>query len=261
MTYTIRELSKDMISIAYDRQGTRALQRLIEYAHTDDQRKVIITAFNVPEQVLKLMFDSHGCYVITAMLENMPIDDVKFIFDVAVLYCEKLASDQHGLCVLKKCVSLTSPKEKLPHNITSRTQDKKLEESTRTKEHNRLAERILHYAGVFVNNQFGNYLIQNLLDVATVDCMGKLHLKFQSHYCEYSGQKFSSNVVEKFLRKASEAIKEDIVNEIIDAPDFLLTPGLFRQLCYSECTSKRLKKPSLPTHGENRSLHRKFNEK
>eukprot|EP01083_Nonionella_stella_P064045 166588_1 len=393
----LQKLAPDMSSVSCNRQGTRVMQKLIQSASTQEQRLTIVKAVNVEDIILNLMYDPHGCYVINSLLEMFPLLEVEFILDVAVKKCRELACDQHGLCVLKKCISVTapswfssdeffkysqltqaaglpddmsahedmrlatnvlgtlspvalpgqtitadaensspdqlsptqvsgqissSPSRSTPASVLGSTPDlvqevvsisapasvlgiapatmngltngtaldatpgcipgsvqhsapssvngtaaaaagldrpispagsglgvrntmsspangvngvpetsqdssaevpedlRSDEEDFRRIQHDRLAQRILEYAGEFVNNQFGNYLVQNLLDVTAPNVKRDLHACFKDHYCHFATQKFSSNVVEKFLKVCNFDIRTEIILELINASDF-----------------------------------------
>jgi len=54
---------------------------------------------------------SSGSHVVHALLDQFPMNVLKFLFDQVHRYCNQLALDQHGLCVLKKCITLALPEE------------------------------------------------------------------------------------------------------------------------------------------------------
>lgn len=228
----LKRLKTEIPGVSCDRQGTRVMQRIIQHAEEDAQIDMIIDAIRDQDQVRSLMLDSHGCYVINAMIEFMPIQKVVFVFDVAVEHCEFLASDQHGLCVLKKCLQRTAEKPTQPkNNANARPNDfappdRKPRQSTNEDrecmraQYERLASKVLEHALDFVDNQFGNYLVQCLLDLATEKVRDDMHSIFRTRYCEFSMKKFSSNVVERFLKSGSDKIRQEIVDELIRSSNF-----------------------------------------
>lgn len=228
----LKRLQKEIPAVSCDRQGTRVMQRIIQHAEEDAQIEMVIDSIRGQDQVRHLMLDSHGCYVINAMIEFMPIKKVVFIFDVAVEHCEFLASDQHGLCVLKKCLQRTASKQ-TPNktNANARGNDftapvrrprpsSDVDKQCMQEQYDRLASKVLRHALDFVDNQFGNYLVQCLLDLATEKVRDEMHGIFRGRYCEFSMKKFSSNVVERFLKSGSQPIREGIVDELIRSPNF-----------------------------------------
>jgi hypothetical protein len=135
-----------------------------------------------------------------------------------------------SLCVLKKCLSMCPLSDFL---VFSR-------------------RFILEYTLEFVNNQYGNYLIQHILERVNAGQMGPqppqqittstpqsphpriadaddpnrhqlpsinelLYAKLRGHFARLSRQKFSSNVVEKCLRIPVPHLRTAIVAELIEA--------------------------------------------
>jgi len=83
---------------------------------------------------------------------------------------------------------------------------------------------IVKHTNTLVENQYGNYIVQHLLDVCPPSITNTIKEKMQSKYVRYSKQKFSSNVVEKCLRQSDKhdnMVKGDagsVKNEKDDEP-------------------------------------------
>eukprot|EP00475_Leptophrys_vorax_P003708 TRINITY_DN12175_c0_g1_i1.p1 TRINITY_DN12175_c0_g1~~TRINITY_DN12175_c0_g1_i1.p1 ORF type:complete len:1012 (+),score=259.86 TRINITY_DN12175_c0_g1_i1:37-3072(+) len=187
----LRRLSNSMGDVACDRQGTRVMQKIIQYSSLPKERDVILEALS--QHYLDMMYDPHGSYVINSLTELIPFDKLTGLLKVASDNCSSLAVNQHGLCVLKKCLSRCVAEK---------------DES--------LTLVILDFVLDFVDNQYGNYLVQHVLAVGNADGRRQLHRKLQGSYCALSKQKFSSNVVEKCLGSLDSAEKEDIIKEFMD---------------------------------------------
>ena len=191
-TSLISMLQPDLAGISCDRQGTRAVQKLVTCSTNPEQVELMVGAFD-DGRIFSTCVDSNGSHVIHAILDNYPIDSVKCVFEVCHIRCREMALDQHGLCVLKKCVTL-APRP----------------------EFDSLSTRILEYALDLVNNQYGNYLIQHLINRDDPECNVRIQNALKSHYAQLSRQKFSSNVVEKCLKAGSQVWKSQIVRELGD---------------------------------------------
>lgn len=63
---------------------------------------------------------------------------------------------------------------------------------------------IVKHTNTLVENQYGNYIIQHLLDVCPVQITSTIKEKLCGKYVRYSKQKFSSNVVEKVIRHSNK---------------------------------------------------------
>lgn len=76
--------------------------------------------------------------------------------------------------------------------------------------------QIIHDSLELVNNQYGNYLLQHLVEQRNEECNRGLHQRLGGHYAVLSRQKFSSNVVEKCLKFGSASWREAIIHELMD---------------------------------------------
>jgi len=206
----LAKLANHFPHISCDRQGTRAVQKIVGATTTHQQREVFMSSISRESDLLRLMRDSNGSHVIHAVLDKFPLSMVTPIFNLAYKTCYKLAVHQHGLCVLKKCMTLAKPKDFM-----------------------NLSEKVLLKVLQLVNDQYGNYLIQHIIDRSIInkqnstqgdhkesdtngDAIKLLHSRLKSHYCGLSRQKFSSNVVEKCLRVGSTDWQADIIEELMD---------------------------------------------
>merc|ERR1712130_238763 len=167
--------------------------------------------------LLQLMEDPNGCHVILALVNYFPYDMVEFIFELSLAEYKELAKNRHGLCVLKKCVTLC-PAEMFME----------------------FSARVCNDAMSLVNHQYGNYLLQHILDRANnvtgegqeyikdfVQCNMWLHSGLKTYYGWLSRQKFSSNVVEKCLGLDDGRLNTLITEEILEDKDKNI-PALLR---------------------------------
>jgi hypothetical protein len=157
-------------------------------------------------KLLQLIRDPNGSHVIHALLDHFTSDRLDYVIDVAFGAVRQLGVDQHGLCVLKKCITLVT-----------------------TEVFTRFAMRVLEHVLEFVDNQYGNYLVQHIIErtnhvpgaVSESDatlyyqCNQSLHRGLSNHYARLSRQKFSSNVVEKCLRLNDRRVRSLIINELM----------------------------------------------
>ena len=68
-----------------------------------------------------------------------------------------------------------------------------------------------------VQDQFGNYVVQYVLDLDFQIVRVDLIKEFCGHIASLSTQKFSSNVIEKCLEVATPAVQNLIIEEIMQA--------------------------------------------
>jgi len=79
-----------------------------------------------------------------------------------------------------------------------------------------LISEIVENALELVQDAFGNYVVQYVLDNAGRNVSRALMKKLLGSIPNLAVQKFSSNVVEKCLQNADEDIKICIIDELID---------------------------------------------
>lgn len=73
--------------------------------------------------------------------------------------------------------------------------------------------------GLCVQDAFGNYVVQYVLELGQADSSRAVVESTKGHFAELSMQKFSSNVVEKCLKLGGlDAEREVIIMELVSSP-------------------------------------------
>lgn len=189
-TVLIENASHDLVRIALNQHGTRALQKMIEFISTPGQIKTIIEALRY--RVVELIQDLNGNHVIQKCLNKLSSADAQFIFDAVGNHCIDVGTHRHGCCVLQRCIDHASGEQKAW-----------------------LIRQISNNAFVLVQDPFGNYVVQYILDLNEPIFTEPLVGMFQGHAGQLSKQKFSSNVIEKCLRCAQEPSKDMLIEEML----------------------------------------------
>ncbi|KAI0124941.1 putative RNA-binding protein [Xylariales sp. AK1849] len=197
-TKMIENAAPQMVRIALNQHGTRALQKMIEFVTLDEHVSIIVEALRY--QVVDLIQDLNGNHVIQKCLNKLTPRDAQFIFDAVGMHCVDVGTHRHGCCVLQRCIDHASGDQKIW-----------------------LIGQITENAPSLVQDPFGNYVVQYIIDLNEPTFTEPLVLKFQGKMGLLSRHKFSSNVIEKCLRCASEAGRDRMVNE-------LLVPGEMERL-------------------------------
>ncbi|UKZ82085.1 hypothetical protein TrVFT333_009869 [Trichoderma virens FT-333] len=190
-TVLIQNASKDMVRIALNQHGTRALQKMIEYVSTPQQVHLIIEALRF--RVVELIQDLNGNHVIQKCLNKLTASDAQFIFDAVGNNCVEVGTHRHGCCVLQRCIDHATGQQKLW-----------------------LIQRITEHARILVQDPFGNYVVQYIIDLNEPTFTEPIVATFQGCISQLSRHKFSSNVIEKCLRCAQAPSKDMIVEEILN---------------------------------------------
>ena len=190
-TVLIQNATSNMVPIALNQHGTRALQKMIEHVTTQVQINLIVEALR--NQVVELIQDLNGNHVIQKCLNKLSAADSSFIFDAVGKHCVEVGTHRHGCCVLQRCIDHADGAQKVW-----------------------LIERITDHAVTLVQDPFGNYVVQYIIDLNEESFTEPLVRQFQGRIGSLSKHKFSSNVVEKCLRCASDLSRDLIVTELLN---------------------------------------------
>ncbi|KAI9852044.1 MAG: hypothetical protein M1838_002013 [Thelocarpon superellum] len=189
-TALINNAAPQMVKIALNQHGTRALQKMIEFISTPEQVQTIIFALH--DRVVELIQDLNGNHVIQKCLNRLTPEDAQFIFDAVGHNCVVVGTHRHGCCVLQRCIDHASGIQK-----------------------GNLVRQISMNSFPLVQDPFGNYVVQYILDLGEPSYTEPLIRGFVGHVAALSKQKFSSNVIEKCLRTADPAMKQLLVEEML----------------------------------------------
>ncbi len=181
-----------MLSIALNQHGTRALQKMVEYVSTPEQIEIIVLALK--DRVVELVQDLNGNHVIQKCLNKLGPENSQFIFDAVGRHCVIVGTHRHGCCVLQRCIDHAKGAQRA-----------------------QLISAITSNAFSLVQDPFGNYVVQYILDLDEPLFTKPLCLSFAGNIPALSKQKFSSNVIEKCLRTADVETKRMMVEEMLHA--------------------------------------------
>ncbi|OAL01919.1 ARM repeat-containing protein [Phaeosphaeriaceae sp. SRC1lsM3a] len=190
----VRNACPAMVSIALNQHGTRALQKMIEFISTEEQTEMIIQALS--GQVVDLIQDLNGNHVIQKCLNHLKSLEAQFIFDAVGEHCITVGTHRHGCCVLQRCIDHASGFQKVE-----------------------LVRKITAHSFHLVQDPFGNYVVQYILDLNDPNFTTPMCGGFQGKVVELSKQKFSSNVIEKCIRCAEMPAKQLLIEELLDAEE------------------------------------------
>ena len=181
-----------MIKIALNQHGTRALQKMIEFISSPVQVEMITAALD--GDVVSLIQDLNGNHVIQKCLNHLEHEDVQFIIDAVCDHVVIVGTHRHGCCVLQRCIDHASGAQRA-----------------------QIVRAITQHCHALVQDPFGNYVVQYIMDIGEPKLSEPLCQTFIGHVAPLSRQKFSSNVVEKGIRTASEETRRSLIMELADA--------------------------------------------
>jgi len=79
-----------------------------------------------------------------------------------------------------------------------------------------LIQAVLSHAIELVQDPFGNYVIQYILDFGDETSTNLVVQQFVGHVTHLAMQKFASNVIEKCIRVAPYALRKELIEELIN---------------------------------------------
>ena len=161
-----------IVDVSMNMHGTRSVQKLIDCMVTPDQINIIIKALD--GHVVRLIKDLNGNHVVQKCLNKLAPEQNQFIYDSVTRHCIEVSSHRHGCCVFQRCIDHASPAQKA-----------------------QLAAEVTVNALPLVQDAFGNYVVQYILDLNVREFSRPLISRFFESVFPLSLQKFSSNVIEK----------------------------------------------------------------
>lgn len=179
-----------LVNIALNQHGTRALQKMIEFISTPEQTQTVVGALK--DHVVELVQDLNGNHVIQKCLNRLSAEDAQFVYDAVGAHCVVVGTHRHGCCVLQRCIDHASGEQRA-----------------------HLIAQITNNAFSLVQDPFGNYVVQYILDLGEPHFTEPLCKSFHGNIPALSKQKFSSNVIEKCLRTADHQISRQMVDEML----------------------------------------------
>lgn len=201
----VKSVSTRLVNASLNLHGTRSVQKVVELCAQDEENGVLQqnsdgeSASDILMEALapaaaRLCIDSHGNHVIQRIILKLGPKYSEFVFDAVAASVGDVARHRHGCCVIQRCLD-SPPSEARSH----------------------LVRRIVEKALELMQDAYGNYVVQYVLDVCSDDdvhavcesVVGKVNL--------LAIQKFSSNVMEKCLERCSERVKELYMEEMSDA--------------------------------------------
>ena len=173
-------MKDSLIKIACNSRGTHALQNLISIANLAEEESIYQLSFQ--GSIVRLSKDANASHVVQRLL--VTVKNKYFIIKEILGNVRELAMDKLGLCVIKKCV-------KDPQVFSE----------------------ILEHCMILMQDPYGNYAVQNVLDTWKEECAFEFVSSIQSKTAQLCIQKYASNVMEKAMK--IENIREAIVRELI----------------------------------------------
>lgn len=182
-------IAPQLFELSLDPHGTRVVQKIIEIFGQTDCISQVATSLEPHSQ--QLITDMNGNHVVQRFLSACSPGLNQFIYDAVCANIFPVATNRHGCCVLQRCIDSASEFQR---------------ES--------LVSCIVENAVALVQDAYGNYAVQYVLDLNLPSVNARLGHIFTQQIVVLSEQKFSSNVIEKCLQQNKPEVQELMIREI-----------------------------------------------
>ncbi|KAG6895519.1 hypothetical protein C0992_000863 [Termitomyces sp. T32_za158] len=173
------ETFKHFAELMTDPFGNYLCQKLLEYS-TDEQRNLLCDS--VAQDLVNISLNMHGTRAVQKMVDFL-----------STRRQAKVATHRHGCCVLQRCIDHASDHQRV-----------------------QLVTEITYHALTLVQDPYGNYVVQYILDLNDNRFSDAVIRQFIGNVCALSVQKFSSNVIEKCIRVAEHNTRKVLIDELLN---------------------------------------------
>jgi hypothetical protein len=190
--FILKNISPDFYFIACHNCGTHALQALIDVVNSPEEIDLIREAMK--DYIYDLSIDNNGTHVIQKIFTKFDEDMRKHINYIILENLANLCNDANGISVIKKFVNGNKSEE--------------IRDS--------IVDNIANHGVMIMQNAYGNYIIQHIFDAWGAEICRKVLKIVEDNITTLSTQKFSSNVVEKFLDVIDYKNKKTVVKDFFN---------------------------------------------
>ncbi|KAA1471147.1 ARM repeat-containing protein [Dentipellis sp. KUC8613] len=177
-----------ILPLSLQMYGCRVVQKAVEYI-LPDQQAVFVK--ELEPHVLKCVKDANGNHVVQKLIERVAPERLAFVtaFKGSVF---ELSTHPYGCRVLQRCFEHLGEEQVRP-----------------------LLDELHKYAINLMQDQFGNYVIQFVLEHGQPHDRALIISKLRGQMLHMSRHKFASNVCEKALVTADSESRRQLIDEIM----------------------------------------------
>ena len=187
-------ISPTILDIGSNCHGTRVIQHIISFLSTKELVNYFLNS--IKPFVIPLLKELNGTHIINKFINEHP-ECAEEINKIIVENCSLLATHRHGCCILQKLME--GPNKKL---------------------RNELIENLVENCFVLIIDQFGNYVIQNILILNDSKASAAIALKICDNIQYYSKHRYSSNVIEKCFDFCGKKERKKLIEKLC-SPDII----------------------------------------
>ena len=240
-----QSITSSIITISCQKHGSFSIQTLIDCISPSNTGLLEVLMESLKYNLLTLITHPSGHFVVLKILQRFPYQYTSSIDSVIKHSLYDIAVDHHGLRVLKMYLHVRTTNAAATVGASGGTTsgaqsavnggnsnnignssggDVKQTGGAAGDALTTVSLDAIHDISTaavdltlnLVENSYGNYFIQSLLDVCSPSTRSAVKNKMIGHWVKLSQSKFSSNVVEKCLQQSHTQWRNVIINELID---------------------------------------------
>ncbi|KAG8786827.1 mRNA binding protein puf3 [Serendipita sp. 397] len=178
----------NMLQLSLDMYGCRVVQKAIDCVSPAQQSAIVA---ELSGHVLQCVKDANGNHVIQKIMERI-VSERMVLINAFSGNVRNLASHPYGCRVLQRCFEHASQEETA-----------------------QLSEELHQNSSALMQDQFGNYVIQFILERGTLASRDRMIDSLKGKFLLMASHKFASNVCEKALVSADTIRRRVLIDEIL----------------------------------------------
>ena len=178
---------KNISIFSTNKIATYPIQYIVTHLNTKTEMQIIIHQIN--KNLMKLALDIYGTHVIEKILISFDKELCNEIFNFITENFIFLSNHVNGLCLVKKILII----------------------QYQNNSYSNLKEIIINKCSELIENPYGNYALQIVIDNWNNNDLFDIFKQFFGHLTELSSMKYASNVIERFIEKNEEFLNEYIL--------------------------------------------------
>jgi len=265
------QILPETLRLCTDVFGNYCIQKFFEYG-TPEQKQQL--SQKIRHRVLPLSLQMYGCRVVQKILESVDAETQNMLIrelDQHVLECVK---DQNANHVIQKCIEQVNSSNNIDFIIRAfygrvfdlSTHPYGCRVIQRMLEHcypdlkeltEPVLEELMSYAEQLCKNQYGNYVLQHVLQHSTTQAKDKIVDVVSKNILAFSKHKFASNVVERCFVSTDMRQRDVLLNAVIGNSDCSPLVSMVRDQYGNYVIQKMLETLNIPQRNK---LIRKIGE-
>ena len=178
---------KNISIFSTNKIATYPIQYIVTHLNSKTEMQIIIHQIN--KNLMKLALDIYGTHVIEKILISFDKELCSEIFNFITENFIFLSNHVNGLCLVKKILII----------------------QYQNNSYSNLKEIIINKCSELIENPYGNYALQIVIDNWNNNDLFDIFKQFFGHLTELSSMKYASNVIERFIEKNEEFLNEYIL--------------------------------------------------